>query len=81
MMPLSDISESQSEWSSISDSFHYTMELESPAKVGLGIAAAGRYHYHQKGTPYVDQAAPFGLVPELWEHNDHLEVYEYIIDV
>lgn len=82
MMPLSDISESQSEWSSISDSFHYTMELESPAKVGLGIAAAGSYHYHQKGTPYVDQAAPFGLVPELWEHNDHLEVYEdYIIDV
>ena len=82
MMPLSDISESQSEWSSISDSFHYTMELESPAKVGLGIAAAGRNHYHQKGTPYVDQAAPFGLVPELWEHNDHLEVYEdYIIDV
>jgi len=81
-IPLSDISESQSEWSSISDSLHdYTRDIESPAKVGLGITAAG-HHYRKKGTPYVGQAAAIGLVPELWEHHDHLEVYEdYIIDV
>ena len=78
-MLLSDISESQSEWSSISDSFHDYRNIESPAKVGLGITAAG-HNYHP--SPYVSQAAAIGLVPELWEHDDHLEVYEdYIIDV
>ena len=89
-VPLSDISESHSEWSSISGSIYndddYTRDIESPAnmKTGpLGITAAGR-HYRRKGTPYAyDGAADnISLVSALWEHHDHLEVYEdYIIDV
>eukprot|EP00984_Skeletonema_dohrnii_P009370 scaffold3594_cov142-Skeletonema_dohrnii-CCMP3373.AAC.3 len=89
-VPLSDISESHSEWSSISGSIYndddYTRDIESPANIKtgpLGITAAGR-HYRRKGTPYAyDGAADnISLVSELWEHHDHLEVYEdYIIDV
>ena len=89
-VPLSDISESHSEWSSISGSIYndddYTRDIESPAtiKTGpLGITAAGR-QYRRKGTPYAYDGAVdnISLVSELWEHHDHLEVYEdYIIDV
>eukprot|EP00985_Skeletonema_marinoi_P018977 scaffold10744_cov162-Skeletonema_marinoi.AAC.2 len=88
-VPLSDISESHSEWSSISGSIYndddYTRDIESPANIKtgpLGITAAGR-HYRRKGTPYAyDGAADnISLVSALWEHHDHLEVYEdYIID-
>ena len=89
---LRDVSESHSEWSSISGSFYdddYTRDIESPANLklktvtvglGLGISAAGR-HYRQKSkiTPY---ASDIGHVLAVWEQHDQLEVYEdHIIDV
>ena len=61
-------------------------DIESPANIKtgpLGITAAGR-HYRRKGTPYAydGSADNISLVSALWEHHDHLEVYEdYIIDV
>jgi hypothetical protein len=86
-LPPSDMSESghnhdHSWWSSISDSLHdYTRDIESPAKVGLGITVAG-HHYRQKDTLYGGRAATIGFVSELWEDHDQLEVYEdSVIDV
>ena len=83
--PLSDISESQSEWSSISGSLHdcYIRDIESPSniKTGLGISAAG-HHVCEKKSPYDGQVDAMSLMSALWDHRDDEEVYEdYIIDV
>ncbi len=91
-VPLGDISESQSEWSSISGSFYdadSSREIESPANskiktgMGLGIAVAGREYCQNKSTPYTygSQAADAnvdnsGIMSSLWDHDDDLEVYE-----